>query len=138
MTTPEQAPVSALADPDTLTYAQTGGWDCVLCGVRLIDAPSRPLGTVTVKRDSARVVCEVWACASTCGTAPAPQDTSEPGHAGAATSTDPATETEWRAAIEHAAGCLACRTPGAGCETGEQLLHAYEKAIRKARAEEIA
>ncbi|WP_166483984.1 hypothetical protein [Streptomyces rhizosphaericus] len=44
--------------------------------------------------------------------------------------------TEWRAALEHAAGCLACRTPGAMCETGELLLRAYEEATRKARAEE--
>ncbi|MER8160204.1 hypothetical protein [Streptomyces sp. NPDC094472] len=137
MTSPEHATVSALVDPDTLTYAQTGGWDCVLCGLRLIDAPSRPLGTVTVKRDSARVICEVWACAPTCDAAPARQDTPEPGHAGAETSTGPAAETEWHAAIEHAAGCLACRTPGGGCETGEQLVHAYEGAIRKARAEEL-
>ncbi|WHX19845.1 hypothetical protein QFW82_23740 [Streptomyces malaysiensis subsp. malaysiensis] len=51
---------------------------------------------------------------------------------------DPFSHKAWRAAIEHAAGCLACRTPGAGCETGEQLLDAYEKAIRKERAEELA
>ncbi|WP_167504689.1 hypothetical protein [Streptomyces malaysiensis] len=50
----------------------------------------------------------------------------------------PATDQAWRTAIGHAAGCLACRTPGVGCEAGEQLLHAYEAAIRKARAEEIA
>jgi hypothetical protein len=37
-------------------------------------------------------------------------------------------EEEWRAAIEHAAGCLACRTPGAVCETGEALLAAYTAA----------
>ncbi|ATL86694.1 hypothetical protein DNK48_10525 [Streptomyces malaysiensis subsp. malaysiensis] len=42
----------------------------------------------------------------------------------------------WRAAIEHAAGCPACRTPGAGCETGERLLRTYEEAARKARSEE--
>ncbi|TMU94910.1 hypothetical protein [Streptomyces sp. DASNCL29] len=56
----------------------------------------------------------------------------------AETSAVPAAETAWRAAIEHAAGCLTCRTPGAVCETGEQLLHAYEEATRKARAEELA
>ncbi|KUL64743.1 hypothetical protein ADL28_08630 [Streptomyces violaceusniger] len=42
----------------------------------------------------------------------------------------------WRAAIEHAAGCPACRTPGAVCETGERLLSVYEEAARLARAEE--
>ncbi|MEE4597303.1 hypothetical protein V2J94_36365 [Streptomyces sp. DSM 41524] len=42
----------------------------------------------------------------------------------------------WRAAIEHAAGCPACRTPGAGCETGERLLRTYEEAAPKARSEE--
>lgn len=43
---------------------------------------------------------------------------------------------EWRAALEHAAGCPACRTPGARCETGEWLLTAYEEAVRHARSEE--
>ncbi|MFE5159624.1 hypothetical protein ACFRNT_14110 [Streptomyces sp. NPDC056697] len=133
MTAPEQATVLALVDPDTLTHAQTGGWDCVLCGLRLIDAPSRPLGTVTVKRGPAHVVYEVWACAPTCGAAPARQDTSKPAPAGAETSTALAAETAWREAIEHAAGCLACRTPGTGCETGEQMLRAYDEATRKAR-----
>ncbi|WP_055550787.1 hypothetical protein [Streptomyces sp. NBRC 110028] len=41
----------------------------------------------------------------------------------------------WRAAIEHAAGCPACQTPGGGCKTGEQLLRAYEEATRQARAD---
>ncbi|GAA0931423.1 MULTISPECIES: hypothetical protein [Streptomyces violaceusniger group] len=135
MTAPEQATVSALVDPDTLTHAQTGGWDCVLCGLRLIDAPSRPMGTVTVNRGSTRVACEVWACAPTCGATPARQDTSEPDPAEAETSTDPTAETAWREAIEHAAGCLSCRTPGGSCETGEQLLRAYEEATRKAHSE---
>ncbi|AQA16501.1 hypothetical protein BV401_27050 [Streptomyces malaysiensis subsp. malaysiensis] len=54
----------------------------------------------------------------------------------AETSTGPAAETEWREAIEHAAGCPACRTPGAGCETGERLLHTYEEAARQARSGE--
>ncbi|MCM3807062.1 hypothetical protein ND808_14425 [Streptomyces sp. DR7-3] len=44
----------------------------------------------------------------------------------------------WRMAIGHAAGCLVCRTPGVECETGRQLLGAYEEAIREARAKEIA
>ncbi|MFG2582976.1 hypothetical protein [Streptomyces malaysiensis] len=48
------------------------------------------------------------------------------------------TDQAWRTAIGHAAGCLACRTPGAECETGRQLLSAYEEAMRTARAEEIA
>ncbi|MBI0377938.1 hypothetical protein JBE27_17055 [Streptomyces albiflaviniger] len=48
------------------------------------------------------------------------------------------TEEAWRAAIEHAAGCPACRTPGAVCETGEQLLSAYEEAARLARSAEGA
>ncbi|NIY65004.1 hypothetical protein [Streptomyces malaysiensis] len=47
-------------------------------------------------------------------------------------------EEAWRAAIEHAAGCPACRTPCAVCETGEQLLSAYEESARLARAEEGA
>ncbi|MEV8058548.1 hypothetical protein AB0P37_19080 [Streptomyces antimycoticus] len=46
-------------------------------------------------------------------------------------------EEAWRAAIEHAAGCPACRTPGAVCETGEQLLSAYEEVARLARSEEV-
>ncbi|WP_432589923.1 hypothetical protein ABVG11_34175 [Streptomyces sp. HD1123-B1] len=46
----------------------------------------------------------------------------------------PAAEEEWRAAIEHAAACLACRTPGTVCETGETLLAAYNTATRRARA----
>ncbi|AJZ86012.1 MULTISPECIES: hypothetical protein [Streptomyces] len=49
---------------------------------------------------------------------------------------DPLADEAWRAAIEHAAGCLACRTPGAGCETGERLLRVYEEAARQARCEE--
>ncbi|MER8153883.1 hypothetical protein [Streptomyces sp. NPDC094472] len=48
---------------------------------------------------------------------------------------DPFADEAWRTAIEHAAGCLACRTPGGSCETGEQLLHAYEEATRKAHSE---
>lgn len=39
----------------------------------------------------------------------------------------------WRAAIEHAAGCLTCRTPGAVCSEGERLLRTHEEATRKAR-----
>ncbi|WP_055552620.1 hypothetical protein [Streptomyces sp. NBRC 110028] len=49
--------------------------------------------------------------------------------------TDLFADEAWRAAIEHAAGCPACRTPGAGCEIGERLLHAYEEATRQARAD---
>ncbi|ATL82428.1 hypothetical protein DNK48_32410 [Streptomyces malaysiensis subsp. malaysiensis] len=45
-------------------------------------------------------------------------------------------EESWWAAIEHAAGCPACRTPGAVCQTGERLLSVYEEAARLARAEE--
>ena len=48
----------------------------------------------------------------------------------------PAAANEWRAALEHAAGCLSCRTPGAMCDTGERLLSAYEGAARQARSEE--
>lgn len=51
---------------------------------------------------------------------------------------DPFANEAWRAAIDHAAGCLACRTPSAGCETGEPLLHAYEEAARLARSESDA
>ncbi|WP_413809004.1 hypothetical protein [Streptomyces sp. OE57] len=47
---------------------------------------------------------------------------------------DPFADEAWRAAIEHAAGCLACRRPGVGCETGERLLRAYEGAMRRARS----
>ncbi|MGW3571162.1 hypothetical protein ACWDSL_46035 [Streptomyces sp. NPDC000941] len=39
----------------------------------------------------------------------------------------------WHAALEHAAGCLACRTPGA-CSEGGRLLRAYEEAARQARS----
>ncbi|MGW5446515.1 hypothetical protein [Streptomyces asiaticus] len=45
-------------------------------------------------------------------------------------------EEAWRAAIEHAASCPACRTPDAACEIGEQLLIAYETAARLARSAE--
>lgn len=38
----------------------------------------------------------------------------------------PFADEAWCAAIEHAAGCPACYTPGGSCETGERLLHAYE------------
>ncbi|ATL86177.1 hypothetical protein DNK48_13195 [Streptomyces malaysiensis subsp. malaysiensis] len=48
------------------------------------------------------------------------------------------TDQAWRMAIGHAAGCLVCRMSGVECETGGQLLGAYEEAIREARAEEIA
>ncbi|NEW73514.1 hypothetical protein [Streptomyces rhizosphaericus] len=48
--------------------------------------------------------------------------------------TDPFADKAWRTAIEHAAGCLACRTPGAGCQEGERLLHTYEEATREARS----
>lgn len=47
---------------------------------------------------------------------------------------DPFADEAWRAAIEHAAGCLACRTPGGTCPEGEELLHAYEEAARRARS----
>ncbi|MCQ8835358.1 hypothetical protein [Streptomyces malaysiensis] len=50
----------------------------------------------------------------------------------------PSTGQAWRTAIGHAAGCLVCWTPGVECETGRQLLSAYEEVIREARAEEIA
>ncbi|MEU1945661.1 hypothetical protein ACFW95_06615 [Streptomyces sp. NPDC059474] len=105
MTTPEQATVSALVDPDTLTHAQTGGWDCVLCGLRLIDAPSQPLGTVTVKRGPAHVVYEVWACAPSCGAEPAPPEP-EP--------------TAWSHFLSHAVDCPDCRT-GERCSVGGAL-----------------
>ncbi|MFJ2345216.1 hypothetical protein [Streptomyces antimycoticus] len=45
-------------------------------------------------------------------------------------------EKAWRAAIEHAAACPACRTPSAVCETGERLLSVYEEAARLPRSEE--
>ncbi|WP_413808090.1 hypothetical protein [Streptomyces sp. OE57] len=46
----------------------------------------------------------------------------------------PAAETEWRAALEHAAGCPACRTTGAVCLEGGRLLRTYEEAARQARS----
>ncbi|WP_431772170.1 hypothetical protein [Streptomyces cucumeris] len=49
----------------------------------------------------------------------------------------PAAEDEWRAAIEHAAGCLACRTPGTVCETGEALLAEYNAAVPQARSGDV-
>ncbi|OMI38226.1 hypothetical protein [Streptomyces sparsogenes] len=52
------------------------------------------------------------------------------------TTRDPAEEAAWLAAIKHAAGCQACKTPGAVCSQGEQLLRAYEAATRQARKEE--
>ncbi|MES4909188.1 MULTISPECIES: hypothetical protein [unclassified Streptomyces] len=49
---------------------------------------------------------------------------------------DSGAEAKWRAAIEHAAGCLACKTPGGACSQGEQLLLAYEATTRQIHAEE--
>lgn len=43
-----------------------------------------------------------------------------------------AADDAWRAALEHAAGCPECRTPG-GCETGQGLLDAYGDACRAER-----
>ncbi|WP_275561157.1 hypothetical protein [Streptomyces sp. 5-6(2022)] len=48
--------------------------------------------------------------------------------------TDPFADEAWRAAIGHAAGCLPCRTPGAGCQEDERPLHAYEEATREVRS----
>jgi hypothetical protein len=45
--------------------------------------------------------------------------------------TDPFADDAWRAAIKHAASCLACRTPGAVCERGEALLATYTAATRQ-------
>ncbi|MEU0841853.1 hypothetical protein ABZ370_20625 [Streptomyces sp. NPDC005962] len=50
------------------------------------------------------------------------------------TAADPFADETWCAAIKHAADFQDCKTPGAGCETGEQLLHAYEEATQRARA----
>jgi hypothetical protein len=47
---------------------------------------------------------------------------------------DPFSDEAWRAAIEHAAGCQDCRTPGVGCREGERLLRAYEEATHRARS----
>ncbi|WP_170061311.1 hypothetical protein [Streptomyces milbemycinicus] len=52
------------------------------------------------------------------------------------TNPDPVAEAAWRAALEHAAGCLACKTPGGACSQGEQLLRAYETTTRQIHAEE--
>nr|WTB07380.1 hypothetical protein OG546_26085 [Streptomyces antimycoticus] len=54
----------------------------------------------------------------------------------AAETNNPFADEAWRAALEHAAGCLTCRTPGAVCSDGERLLRAHEEAARKARAGE--
>lgn len=118
MTAPEQppVPVTALADPNTLTHAQTGGWGCVLCGRRLIDAPGQPLSTVTVKGGSARVVREVWVCASACGAKPvAPEP--EP--------------TAWSQFLDHAAGCADCRSSHR-CAAGDELHDAVRREARAA------
>ncbi|AEM87881.1 hypothetical protein [Streptomyces violaceusniger] len=48
--------------------------------------------------------------------------------------TGPQPREEWRAALEHATGCLACRTPGAVCSEGGRLLRTYEEAVRQARS----
>ncbi|WP_432254217.1 hypothetical protein [Streptomyces sp. HNM1019] len=54
-------------------------------------------------------------------------------------SNDPAVAgTEWRAALEHAAGCPTCRALGVVCPEGEWLLRTHEEAARKARAREGA
>ncbi|MET8180750.1 hypothetical protein [Streptomyces sp. NPDC005336] len=103
-------------DPAMLTCEQLHGWNCALCGTVL--AVDRPLGTVMVVRGATQTTYEVWACAPSC-TQAAP---------------DPVAEVAWSAAIEHAAGCHSCRTPGAGCERGEALLDAYEMAMRQARS----
>ncbi|OPF74052.1 hypothetical protein VT50_0227245 [Streptomyces antioxidans] len=52
-----------------------------------------------------------------------------------ALTTGPVAVDAWRAALEHAAGCPACRTPGAICSQGETLLRAHEEAARQARSE---
>ncbi|MCG0285197.1 hypothetical protein [Streptomyces sp. PSAA01] len=49
-------------------------------------------------------------------------------------SAEPYPTDAWRAAIEHAAGCLTCRTPGAVSSEGERLLRTHEEATRKARS----
>ncbi|SEC89512.1 hypothetical protein [Streptomyces melanosporofaciens] len=109
-------PSSAGIDPNALTYQQLQGWSCALCGLPL--GADRLLGTVTIARGATHTTYEVRGCAPSC----------------AETSTGPAAESEWRAALEHAAGCRACQTPGGGCSEGEQLLHAYEEAARQARS----
>ncbi|AEM86857.1 hypothetical protein Strvi_7506 [Streptomyces violaceusniger Tu 4113] len=47
---------------------------------------------------------------------------------------DPFADEAWRAAINHAAGCPACRTPGDVCSEGEWLLRVHEEATRQARS----
>lgn len=47
---------------------------------------------------------------------------------------DPRVNGPWRAALEHAAGCPACRTPGVVCSEGERLLRVHEEAARRARS----
>ncbi|CDR10221.1 hypothetical protein [Streptomyces iranensis] len=109
-------PGPAGIDPNALTYQQLQGLNCTLCGLPL--GADRPLGTVTIARGATHTTYEVRGCAPSC----------------AETSTGPAAETEWRAALEHAAGCRACQTLGGGCSEGEQLLNAYEEAARQARS----
>lgn len=112
MTTSEQRPatVMALVDPDTLTHAQTGGWDCVLCGRRLGDT-GRPLGTVTIDHGTTRATYEVWACDPACGVHPFHPE-----------------PTPWSLFLDHAMGCADCRD-GERCATGNQLHDAVRAAL---------
>lgn len=121
MTAPEQPPVPVvLVDPDTLTHAQEDGWDCVFCGLRLIERPGRPVGTVTVKRGSARVPREVWACAPACGTEPG---TPEP--------------TAWSQFLDHAADCAECR-PDERCAAGNELFNTARDEVHARAAAQAA
>ncbi|WPB92690.1 hypothetical protein [Streptomyces malaysiensis] len=110
------AATAADLDPATLTRDQLRGWDCALCGTRLVT--DRPLGTVTVDRGTTRATYPVWACAPACG--------SDPAEASAA----------WRRYLDHATGCRRCH-PGRECPTGDDL-HAQARAEGRAAANRAA
>ncbi|WAP55773.1 hypothetical protein [Streptomyces sp. S465] len=100
-------PGPAGIDPTALTHEQLQGWRCALCCALLTG--DRPLGTVTIGEGPTLTTYPLWACNPNC-----------------------ATESAWRAAITHAAGCQACRT--GECETGQRLLDTYSTAIRQEHA----
>ncbi len=101
------APGPAGIDPAALTHEQLQGWHCALCGTLL--TVDRPLGTVTTGQGPTLTTYSLWGCDPNC-----------------------ATESAWRAAIIHAAGCTACRT--GACETGQRLLDAYSAAFQQGHA----
>ncbi|TMU95072.1 hypothetical protein FGK60_29130 [Streptomyces sp. DASNCL29] len=53
-----------MPDPDTLTGPQLEGWDCALCGRRLI--ADQLLGTVAWTCGSRTRAVELWVCRPLC------------------------------------------------------------------------